>query len=167
GEKSEEEQKQDIANAIKGLYDTMFAAIDESRNNYFSEQFSLLDAEKKRIEENAEAEKKALESSLLSKEEKAKREREIENEKLASEKALDNKRRQLQREQAQREKNDAIFKALMQACIATAKSIYSACNPILAVVYAALIAAQTVSNISMISSRLIPEYWKGVDDHPG
>src|SRR5690606_10281152 len=38
---------------------------------------------------------------------------------------------------------------------------------ILAAVYAALIAAQTAANISMISSRPIPEYWKGVDDHPG
>lgn len=168
--KTDEDLKKSIADSIKSLYDTMFQAIDQAREKHYQAQFDRLDAEKQRIEDNAAAEKNAIEGSLLSQEEKAKKEQEIEARKAAQEKALDNQRKQLQRQQAQREKEDAIFKISIESSIAIAKTLAglaTVATAPYAIAAAALIAAQAAAQIALVSSRPIPEYWQGVDDHPG
>lgn len=163
-----ESLKESIANSLKGLYDTLFRAIDEQRENYYNERFDFFDEEKKRIQQNAEAEKAAIQSSLLSQEEKERQLAAIDGRRIADEKKNDAQVKALKREQALREKKDAIFKIQMEGGVAAAKALTGAAeNPVLAIAAAALIAAQTVANIALINSRPIPEYWKGTDNHPG
>lgn len=170
-EKSIEEQKQEIAKQIEGLYNTLFAAIDNQRNNHYAKEFDLLDREKEMIERNAEIEKNRIESTILNEDEKNKELKRLEGDKLAAEAANAQKRKMLQREQAQREKRDAIFQASLNAGVAISKVFAGmGTDPLavpLAIAQAALIAAQTAANIAMISSRPIPEYWQGTDFHPG
>lgn len=163
-----ENLKQSIANSLKGLYDTLFNAVDQSRENYFNERFNQLDKERDDIQRNADLEKAAIESSLMNNEQKQRELAAIDGRRLAEEKKKEQERRALQRQQAQREKEDAIFKISMEGGIAAAKALSgAAANPALAIAAAALIAAQTIANIALIRSRPIPEYWKGTDNHPG
>lgn len=168
-EKNAEQLKQSIANSLKGLYDTLFRAVDQARDNYYKERFDQLDFEKEKIQENAEAEKNAIESSLLSAEEKQKQLAAIDARKAAADKVADTKERALKRQQAEAARKDAIFKIKMEGGIAAAKALAGAGeNPLLAIAAAALIAAQTLANVAMINSQPLPEYWKGTprEGHP-
>ena len=162
--------RKSISDSIKGLYDSIFQAIDQARDAHYQREFDLLDAERQKIEDNAAAEKNAIDGSLLSQEEKAKKEAEIAARQHAQEIALDNKKKQLQRQQAQQAKEDAIFKISIEGAIAISKTLAglaTVATAPYAIAAAALIAAQTAAQIALISSRPIPEYWKGTGDHFG
>lgn len=171
GKKTVQQQKEELTKQIESLYNTIFSVIDSKRNAHYEQQFSLLDKEQDQIEKTAEAEKERIQSSLMAESEKERELAAIEKRKLASEQVLEQKRKAMARAKAIQEKRDAIFQASINAGIAIAKvfagmGTSSGAVP-LAIASAALIAAQTAANISMINSQPIPEYWKGTDNHPG
>jgi hypothetical protein len=160
--------EREIQSQLQGLFSTLFQSIDQSRENYFSKRFADLDKEKEKIEENLKAEKLAVTASVQSKEEKEKQFNELDKKAAAQQAALDQRRRALQRQQAVREKQDAIFKASLDAGVAITKAFATYPWPYNAIV-AAIVGAQTAATIASISSRPIPAYWEGTGDtpHPG
>lgn len=171
GKKDIEQQKQEIARQIEDLYNSIFSIIDAKRSAYYEKELNFLDKQQKDIEAAAAAEKAAIESTLMSQVEKDRALAQIDAQKLQREKEIETQRRALQREQAIREKQDAIFQASINAGVAIAK-VFAGMGTgpgavPLAIAQAALIAAQTAANIALISSRPIPEYWKGTGFHPG
>ena len=73
---------------------------------------------------------------------------------LARQKQIDREERKLKAEQAKRDKENALFSAIINTAAAVARVIY---NPALAVIVAALGAAQ----IAVIASKPIPKFGKG------
>lgn len=166
GKKSEAERREEIKKSIEGLYDTIFQAIDQARENYYQQRFDQLDAEKQKVEDNAAAEKAAIESSLMSQEQKDKKLAELDAKKAAKEKSLDTQRSALKRKQAVAEKNDAMLKIALDGAVSIAKAFANYGWPA-GIVVAALAAAQTAAQLALVASQPIPQYWQGTGDHIG
>lgn len=166
-ELSDEEVNKQIANQIQSLYNTIFSSIDEARRNYYEKRMSFLDMEREKISENAQYEKDSINSSLMSATKKEKALKRIDAETAAREKANDKQRRALQREQAIRDKNDAMFKIGLDGAIAVTKAISQAAGNPLMYWLIPLITAQVAAQLAAVSSRPIPQYAEGTDNHKG
>lgn len=157
-----------LENSIKGLVNSLTTLMETKRNAYFQTRMDQLDAERDKIEQNAEAEKLAVESSILSAEEKEKKLADIAAATTARENQIDKEKKILDREKAAREKEQAKFEAIIGAAKAAMEAIVnSKGNPAKAAIALALIAAMTATQIATINATPLPAYAEGTDNHKG
>lgn len=157
-----------LENSVKGLVNSLKDLAIARENAAFENRMNQLDAESKKIAENAEAEKTAIETSMLSAEEKEKKLAEITASSLARQKQLEKEQKILEREKAIREKKQAQFEAGINGAMSIIEAIrFSKGNPVKAAIAMALIAAMVATQIASLNAKALPAYQDGVSNHPG
>lgn len=156
--------REEIYKTVNQGIDMVFQSISDARQRHYQEKFDLLDKEKQMIEDNYEAEKTAIEGSLMSEEEKTKRLKELNAKKLDDQKRMDAEQRKIRREQAIRERDDAIFKITLETAVAVAKTLSTMGATPTGLAAAAMTAALGVAQVAALMARPIPEYWQGTPE---
>lgn len=145
-------------NSYQSAANSLFSALQFQSD----QRIKAIDAEIDAINRKKEADLKAIETSILSEEDRQRRREEINAKAAAQEEMLNEKRKQEQRAQAQRDKAIKLANAIITGA-ATVINEYFKGGPASAI--AAGIAA--AAEIATIIATPIPQYAEGTENHPG
>lgn len=151
--------------ALREASATVMDAITQIMENSTKRDVARIENEIQQTDKQAEREKKAVEKSALSAEEKEQRMADIDARADQRKNLLQQREAQRQQRQADFEKGMAILKATIALYVGIAQEIEK--GGVIGIATGAAVAAYMATVIATLSSTSVPQYAEGVDSHPG
>lgn len=151
--------------AMRQASDAVFNAIQQISENSTKRDVARIQQEIKTTDEQAERQKKAVEKSTLSAEEKEQRMADIDARAEQRKNLLQQQEANRQQRQADFEKGMAILKATIALYVGIAQEIEK--GGVIGIATGAAVAAYMATVIATLSSTSVPSYAEGTDSHPG